>query len=133
CQRPIVKAALRAMTVKTGRNDARGMVQLMRCMSRHAGAGGSGAADRTEIAAGKQLQDIELGIRGLLRGFALKVGQVSKGKYEAQSGSWRRGSRCWNQLRWRCCKRGRASEPNMPSCTRCYCASRAMTRSVGDL
>ena len=31
-----------------------------------------------------KLHDIELGIRGLLRGFGLKVGQVSKGRYEAR-------------------------------------------------
>ncbi len=31
-----------------------------------------------------KLQDIELGIRGLLRGFGLRVGVISKGKYEAR-------------------------------------------------
>ena len=31
-----------------------------------------------------KLNDIELGIRGLLRGFGLKVGKVSKGRYEAR-------------------------------------------------
>ena len=31
-----------------------------------------------------KLRDIEFGIRGLLRGFGLKVGMVSKGTYEAQ-------------------------------------------------
>ena len=31
-----------------------------------------------------KLRDVELGIRGLLRGFGLKVGQVSKGRYEAR-------------------------------------------------
>ena len=31
-----------------------------------------------------KLRDIELGIRGLLRGFGLKVGRVSKGRYEAR-------------------------------------------------
>jgi transposase len=31
----------------------------------------------------RKLHDIELGIRGLLRGFGLKVGKVSEGKYEA--------------------------------------------------
>jgi len=31
-----------------------------------------------------KLRDIELGIRGLLRGFGLKVGQVSRGRYEAR-------------------------------------------------
>jgi transposase len=31
-----------------------------------------------------KLRDVELGIRGLLRGFGLKVGRVSKGRYEAR-------------------------------------------------
>jgi transposase len=31
-----------------------------------------------------KLRDVELGIRGLLRGFGLKVGQVSKGRYEVR-------------------------------------------------
>src|SRR5262245_15084891 len=33
---------------------------------------------------GTKLRDIELGIRGLLRGFGLKVGKVSEGKYDAR-------------------------------------------------
>ena len=32
----------------------------------------------------RKLHDVELGIRGLLRGLGLKVGQVSKGRYEAR-------------------------------------------------
>jgi transposase len=31
-----------------------------------------------------KLRDVELGIRGLLRGFGLKVGRVSKDQYEAR-------------------------------------------------
>jgi transposase len=31
-----------------------------------------------------KLRDVELGIRGLLRGFGLKVGRVSKGRYEGR-------------------------------------------------
>ena len=52
-----VKAALQAMTVKTDRNDARGMAQLMRmgwfsagpCQGAR-GAGDSGPADRAQTA-----------------------------------------------------------------------------------
>ena len=53
-----VEAALKAVTVKTDRNDARGMAQLMRrlvpsgaCQD-SARPGDSRAADRTEVAAG---------------------------------------------------------------------------------
>src|SRR5215471_2253789 len=51
-----VKMALKAMTVKTDRNDARGTVQLLvpsgACQD-GAGAGDPGAVDRTEAAAGQ--------------------------------------------------------------------------------
>jgi len=85
-----VKAALKAMTVKTDRNDARGMAQLMRMgWFRPVHVKTLPAQEvRALLTARKllqgKLQDIELGIRGLLRGFGLKVGQVSKGKYEAR-------------------------------------------------
>ena len=85
-----VKAALKAMTVKTDRNDARGMAQLMRMgWFRLVHVKTLPAQEvRALLTARKllqgKLQDIELGIRGLLRGFGLKVDQVSKGKYEAR-------------------------------------------------
>jgi len=85
-----VKAALKAMTVKTDRNDARGMAQLMRMgWFRPVHVKTLPAQEvRALLTARKLLQgklhDIELGIRGLLRGFGLKVGQVSKGRYEAR-------------------------------------------------
>jgi transposase len=44
------------------------------------GAGGPGAAGRAQALAGKLL-DVELSIRGILRGFGLKVGVVSKGRF----------------------------------------------------
>jgi transposase len=85
-----VKAALKAMTVKTDRNDARGMAQLMRMgWFRPVHVKTLPAQEIRALLTGRKLllgklQDVELGIRGLLRGFGLKVGQVSKGKYEAR-------------------------------------------------
>jgi transposase len=85
-----VKAALKAMTVKTDRNDARGMAQLMRMgWFRPVHVKTLPAQEvRALLTARKllvgKLQDIELGIRGLLRGFGLRVGVISKGKYEAR-------------------------------------------------
>jgi transposase len=85
-----VKAALSAMTVKSDRNDARGIAHLMRmgwfrpvhCKSLPA------QEIRALLTARKLLQaklhDIEMGLRGLLRGFGLKVGPVSKGQYDAR-------------------------------------------------
>jgi transposase len=83
-----VKAALKAMTVKTDRNDARGMAQLMRMgWFRPVHAKPSPAQEVRALLTGRKLllgklHDVELGIRGLLRGFGLKVGQISKSRYE---------------------------------------------------
>jgi transposase len=83
-----VKAALSAMTVKTDRQDARGIAQLLRMgwfRPVHAKSIGSQEI-RALLVARKQLlgklRDVELSIRGILRGFGLKVGQVSAGKFE---------------------------------------------------
>ncbi len=82
-----VKAALSAMIVKTDRKDARGIAQLLRmgwfrpvhCKSPPA------QEVRALLMARKQLQakmrDVELSLRGLLRGFGLKVGEISKGQF----------------------------------------------------
>jgi transposase len=87
-----VKAALSAMVVKTDRKDARGIAQLLRmgwfrpvhCKSPPA------QEVRALLVARKQLQaktrDVELSLRGLLRGFGLKVGEVSKGRFAARVG-----------------------------------------------
>ena len=85
-----VNAALSAMIVKTDRKDARGIAQLLRmgwfrpvhCKSAPA------QEVRALLVARKQLQakmrDVELSLRGLLRGFGLKVGEISKGQFAAR-------------------------------------------------
>jgi transposase len=85
-----VKAALSAMTVKTDRNDARGIAQLIRMgwfRSVHAKSIGSQEI-RALLVARRQLLgrllDVELSIRGILRGFGLKVGQVTRKEFEAR-------------------------------------------------
>src|SRR6202161_2941419 len=85
-----VKAALSAMTVKTDRKDARGLAQLIRLgwfRSVHAKSIGSQEV-RALLVARKQLLgrliDVELSIRGILRGFGLKVGQVTRKTFEAR-------------------------------------------------
>jgi transposase len=82
-----VKSALSAMVVKTDRKDARGIAHLLRmgwyrpvyCKSAPA------QEVRALLVARKQLQakmrDVELSLRGLLRGFGLKVGEISKGQF----------------------------------------------------
>jgi transposase len=79
-----VRAALKAMTMKTDRNDARGIAQLMRLgWFRPVHAKTLVAQEiRALLTARKQLLaklcDIEASVRGLLRGFGLKVGKIGR-------------------------------------------------------
>ncbi len=83
-----VKAALSAMTVKTDRRDARGIAQLLRLgWYRPVHAKSASAQEvRSLLTARKLIQakllDIESGIRGVLRGFGLKVGTISRGRFD---------------------------------------------------
>ena len=87
-----VKKALSASMVKTDRRDARGIAQLLRLgwfRPVHAKSLGSQEV-RALLVARKQLQhkltDIELSIRGILRGFGLKVGKVTDSTFEGRIG-----------------------------------------------
>jgi transposase len=85
-----VKAALSAMTVKTDRKDARGIAQLLRMgWYRPVHCKSPPSQEVRTLLAGRKLLlgkviDIELGIRGLLRGFGLKMGPVSAGRFPAR-------------------------------------------------
>ena len=85
-----VKAALSAMTVKTDRKDARGIAQLLRMgWYRPVHAKSAPCKDTRTLLAGRKLLqgkllDVELSIRGILRGYGLKVGEVSRGRFEAR-------------------------------------------------
>jgi transposase len=85
-----VKAALSAMSVKTDRSDARGIAQLMRMgwfRPVHAKSVGSREV-RALLVARKQLlsklMDLEASMRGILRGFGLKMGVVTRKGFEAR-------------------------------------------------
>src|SRR4051812_18550764 len=89
-----VRDAFKAMPVKTDRKDARGIAQLLRlgwfrpvhCKSV------SAQETRALLTARKLLQskhlDVEMSLRGVLRGFGLKVGRTTP-----RSCVWRRESR----------------------------------------
>jgi transposase len=85
-----VKAALSAITVKTDRRDARGIAQLLRLgWYRPVHVKSASAQEvRSLLTARKLIQakllDVESGIRGVLRGFGLKVGAISRGRFEAR-------------------------------------------------
>ena len=86
-----VKAALSAMIVKTDRKDARGIAQLLRmgwfrpvhCKSVLA------QETRALLTARKLLQtkhlDVEMSLRGVLRGFGLKVGRTTPRSFAARA------------------------------------------------
>jgi transposase len=85
-----VKAALSAMIVKTDRKDARGIAQLLRMgWYRPVHRRSPPAQEVRALLVGRKLLqgklvDVELSIRGLLRGFGLKLGEVSKGRFAAR-------------------------------------------------
>src|SRR4051795_9564545 len=85
-----VKAALSAMVVKTDRKDARGIAQLLRMgWYRPVHRKSPSAQEVRALLVGRKLlqaklRDVELSIRGILRGFGLEVGEVSKGRFAAR-------------------------------------------------
>src|ERR687890_139212 len=87
---PHVEAALSAMIVKTDRKDARGIAQLLRMgWFRPVHRKSPDAQEVRALLVGRKLlqaklRDVELSIRGILRGFGLKVGEVSKGRFAAR-------------------------------------------------
>jgi transposase len=85
-----VKAALSAMIVKTDRKDARGIAQLLRMgWYRSVHRKSPPAQEVRALLVGRKLLqgkllDVELSLRGILRGFGLKLGEVSKGRFAAR-------------------------------------------------
>jgi transposase len=79
-----VRDAFKAMPVKSDRNDARGIAQLMRlgwfrpvhCKS--VGAQETRALLTARKLVQSKLQDMENSLRGILRGFGLKVGETTR-------------------------------------------------------
>lgn len=111
-----VHDAFKAMPVKSDRNDARGIAQLMRlgwfrpvhCKSIPA------QEVRALLTARKPVQsklfDIEMSLRGILRGFGLKIGKRTRTASAFGSRNWSRAirrwkssaTRCWRSMRF-CC------------------------------
>src|SRR5437870_7291743 len=85
-----VRDAFKAMPVKTDRNDARGIAQLMRlgwfkpvhCKSLPAQEVRALLTARKLVQA--KLLDVEMSLRGILRGFGLKVGKTTARSFAAR-------------------------------------------------
>jgi len=88
-----VRDAFKAMPVKSDRNDARGIAQLMRLgWFRGVHCKSIGAQEtRALLTARKLLQsklgDLENSLRGILRGFGLKVGRTTERTFAARIGT----------------------------------------------
>jgi transposase len=82
-----VRDAFKAMPVKTDRNDARGIAQLMRLgWFRPVHCKSLGAQERRAMLTARKLvqsklRDVENSLRGILRGFGLKVGKTTKRRF----------------------------------------------------
>lgn len=82
------QAVLSAQTNKTDRNDARGIAQMMRVgLYRPVHVKTVASQEIRTLLSGRRflqakLQDVENSIRGLLRNFGLKVGVITRARYE---------------------------------------------------
>jgi transposase len=82
-----VRDALKAMPVKSDRNDARGIAQLMRLgWFRPVHCKSIGAQETRAVLTARKLiqsklQDVENSLRGILRGFGVKVGQTTQQRF----------------------------------------------------
>jgi len=85
-----LKAALGAMRAKTDRNDARAIAQVMRVgWYRAVHVKTPEAQEQVALVTARKLLvnklvDVENSVRGLLRGFGLKLGAVGRGRFEAR-------------------------------------------------
>jgi transposase len=82
-----VSDAFKAMPVKSDRNDARGIAQLMRLgWFRPVHCKSIGAQETRAVLTARKLiqsklQDVENSLRGILRGFGVKVGQTTQQRF----------------------------------------------------
>ena len=119
-----VRKAFEAMPVKSDRNDARGIAQLMRfgwfrpvhCKSLAAQELRAMLTARKLVQS--KLRDMENSLRGILRGFGLKVGHTTPRSLPDGSANWWRAKRILRRSRRRCWR-----------CMRCCCASSTVSRS----
>jgi len=85
-----VRNAFKAMPVKTDRKDARGIAELMRLgWFRPVHCKSLPAQEVRALLTGRRLllsklNDLEMSLRGMLRGFGLKVGETTRRRFEAR-------------------------------------------------
>jgi transposase len=119
-----VRDAFRAMPVKSDRNDARNIAHLMRLgWFRPVHCKSMGAQETRAVLTARKLvqsklQDVESSLRGILRGFGLKVGKITARSFAGRMRNWLRAIRPLRRLLRRCFR-----------FARCCCASSMTSRS----
>jgi transposase len=123
-----VSSALKAMPIKTDRNDARGIAQLIRlgwfrpvhCKSIAAQEMRALLTARKLIQA--KLFDVEMSVRGILSGSVSRSGRRRRAALLDASVSWSPATPRWRWLRRRCCQFMRfyceSSTPSRNNCGR---------------
>jgi transposase len=106
-----VRDAFKAMPVTTDRRDAGGIAQLMRLgRFRPVHCKAVPAQEIRALRAARELLqtkrlDVEMSLRGVLRGFGLKVGTTRHGVFPAGSTSWWPATLPWPPSPMRCSSR----------------------------
>lgn len=133
-----VKGAPRAMPIKTDRRDAEGIARLLHlgwfrpvhCKSV------SAQEVRAVLNARKDVQQgfitLEMSLRGLLWNFGLKVGTISRGRFEQVYANWRPAIRCWRRPPNPCSARGARCGKGWRALNAMYANSPMRIRSVAD-
>jgi transposase len=126
-----VRNAFKIMPVKTDRKDSRGIAELMRlgwfrpvhCKSMEAQETRAMLTARKLVQ--KELQETESSLRGILRGFGLKVGKTTPVGFEGVSGSLLPDIQVWRLLHPRCFRCARCSGVSSKRQTRAFGLVRA--------
>jgi transposase len=96
-----VRDAFKEMPIKTDRKDARGIAQLMRLgWFRPVHCKTAAVQEmRALLTARKLVQpklyDVEMSLRGILRGFGLKVGPTTVARFDARIRDWWSDTQRW--------------------------------------
>lgn len=105
-----------------GLTKARGIAQLLRMgWYRSVPSKSPGSQDVRALLTGRKLlraklRDLELSIRGILRGYGLKVGEVSRGRFEGRILDSSTDILCWRQSSVLCCMPDMHFETSSPRC-----------------
>jgi len=133
-----MKALLTAQQInKTDRNDARGIAQMMRVgLFKPVHVKTLAAQEQRMLLTSRKLLqrkllDLELDLRGTLRNFGLKIGAVSRSRYELRIASSLRTFLGCRRSPSHCSPSAGSCASSSLSCTRCCSTRCAATRCAG--